>query len=95
MFVSVLQELSEAEMTALLNMIQRPESPTQAERLDELLRAGLVAVRDDLPVSTAGLLRNTALRTAGLRVPTAARLRCAFWTSPLVHGFRTAAWQLC
>jgi hypothetical protein len=43
MFVSVLQELSEVEMTALLNMIQRPESPQQAERLDDLLRAAVAA----------------------------------------------------
>jgi hypothetical protein len=43
MFVSVLQELSEVEMTALLSMIQRPESPQQAEHLDDLLRAAVAA----------------------------------------------------
>src|SRR5438270_12740866 len=36
----------------------------------------------DLPVSAAGLLRNTSLQTAGLRALTAARLRSTFWTSP-------------
>jgi hypothetical protein len=46
MFVSVLQELSEAEMTALLNMIQRPESPQQQERLDYLLRAAVTATAE-------------------------------------------------
>jgi hypothetical protein len=43
MFVSVLQALSEAEMATLLNMIQRPESPQQTERLDDLLRAAVAA----------------------------------------------------
>jgi hypothetical protein len=46
MFVSVFQELSEAEMTALLNMIQRPESPQEAGRLDDLLRAAVAATAE-------------------------------------------------
>jgi hypothetical protein len=33
-------------MTALLNMIQRPESPQQAERLDDLLRAAVAATAE-------------------------------------------------
>jgi hypothetical protein len=46
MFVSALQELSAAEMTALLNIIQPPESPQQAERLDDLLRAAVAAIAE-------------------------------------------------
>lgn len=46
MFVSGLQELSEAEMTVLLSMIERPESPQQAGRLDELLRAAVAAAAE-------------------------------------------------
>jgi hypothetical protein len=45
-FVSGLQELSEAEMTVLLNMIERPESPQQAGRLDDLLRAAAAATAE-------------------------------------------------
>src|ERR1700680_4974944 len=45
-FVSSLQELSEAEMTALLEMIGRPESPQQAQRLDDLLRAAVAATAE-------------------------------------------------
>jgi hypothetical protein len=45
-FVSGLQELSEAEMTTLLNMIERPESPQQAGRLDDLLRAAVAATAE-------------------------------------------------
>ena len=46
MFVSTLQQLSEAEMTALLDMIGRPESPLQAQRLDDLLRAAVTAAAE-------------------------------------------------
>jgi len=45
-FVSTLQELSEAEMTVLLDMIGRPESPQQAQRLDDLLRAAVAATAE-------------------------------------------------
>jgi hypothetical protein len=46
MFVSTLQQLSEAEMTMLLDMIGRPESPQQAQRLDDLLRAAVAATAE-------------------------------------------------
>ena len=46
MFVSGLQELSEAEMTVLLSMIERPESPQQAGRLEDLLRAAAAAAAE-------------------------------------------------
>jgi hypothetical protein len=46
MFVSTLQELSKAELTVLLDMIGRPESPQQAQRLDDLLRAAVAATAE-------------------------------------------------
>ena len=46
MFMSALQELSAAEVTALLNIIQPPESPQQTERLDDLLRVAVAAVAE-------------------------------------------------
>ena len=46
MFVSVLQALSEVEMTALLAMVGRPESAQQAGRLDDLLRAAVAAIAE-------------------------------------------------
>jgi hypothetical protein len=45
-FVSTLQEVSDAEMTVLLDMIGRPESPQQAQRLDDLLRAAVSATAE-------------------------------------------------
>jgi hypothetical protein len=43
MFASGLQALSEGEMTALLSMVDLPDSPQQAGHLDNLLRAGVAA----------------------------------------------------
>ena len=45
-FVSNLQALSEAEMTVLLDMIGRPESPQQTQHLDDLLRAAVAATAE-------------------------------------------------
>jgi hypothetical protein len=45
-FVSDLETLSEGEMTALLNLIERPEPPQQAVRLDDLLRAAVAAIAE-------------------------------------------------
>jgi hypothetical protein len=45
-FVSGLQALSEVEMTALLNMVERPESLQEAGRLDDLLRAAVGAATE-------------------------------------------------
>lgn len=43
LFVSSLQALSEVEMTALLSMVDLPDSPQQAGHLDDLLRAAVAA----------------------------------------------------
>ena len=48
----------------------------------------LAAVGDGLPVSACQALAEHAAPNAGIRAPTAGRLRSAFWTSPLVHWSR-------
>jgi hypothetical protein len=61
MFVSTLQELSEAEMTVLLDMIGRPESPQQAQRLDDLLRVAVAATAEGDVDRAMGLLTELAV----------------------------------
>lgn len=46
LFVSSLQALSEVEITALLSMVDSPDSPQLSGRLDGLLRAAVAATAD-------------------------------------------------
>jgi hypothetical protein len=45
-FTSLLEKISAAEMAALLNTIERPESPQLGQRLDDLFRAAVTAINE-------------------------------------------------